>query len=186
MRQRTSWPPQSAVRFQSTHPARGATVSCNCGAANIFQFQSTHPARGATLLALYQKLSQSDFNPRTPRGVRHVIEGDYRGFFQFQSTHPARGATAGGLKQRVGCTISIHAPREGCDGKDAVKRIRFLQISIHAPREGCDIFSTVSKVLWIYFNPRTPRGVRRLKGPSDTKSKALQSTHPARGATLYF
>ena len=34
-------------------------------------------------------------------------------------------------------SVSIHAPREGCDCQtDAV--IRKLEVSIHAPREGCD------------------------------------------------
>ena len=33
-------------------------------------------------------------------------------------------------------------------------------ISIHAPREGCDGFGTGDVSGWRYFNPRTPRGVR--------------------------
>ena len=38
-----------------------------------------------------------------------------------------------------------------------------IEISIHAPREGCDV-RTRSPSWWASdFNPRTPRGVRRLK-----------------------
>ena len=61
----------------------------------------------------------SDFNPRTPRGVRRLksylslaLDGE------FQSTHPARGATGTTQDDEVfGYQISIHAPREGCDSK---------------------------------------------------------------------
>ena len=56
-------------------------------------FQSTHPARGAT--TQYPKIARRKFyfNPRTPRGVRLLI-----------------GVYSLGLR-----SISIHAPREGCD-----------------------------------------------------------------------
>ncbi len=60
----------------------------------------------------------SDFNPRTPRGVRRLksylslaLDGE------FQSTHPARGATLNPLPYEQDEAISIHAPREGCDSK---------------------------------------------------------------------
>ena len=57
-------------------------------------------------------------------------------------------------------TISIHAPREGCDG--VYQRVYNSKgISIHAPREGCD--DSVGAYL-------------RL-------TNQFQSTHPARGAT---
>ena len=34
----------------------------------------------------------------------------------FQSTHPVRGATTALNSAKQAITISIHAPREGCDG----------------------------------------------------------------------
>ena len=57
--------------------------------------------------------------------------------------------------------ISIHAPREGCDGvlRDGIEVIEI--ISIHAPREGCDEVSTIV-----------------ING-----GQLFQSTHPVRGAT---
>ena len=60
-----------------------------------------------------------------------------------------------------------------------------IEISIHAPREGCDV-RTRSPSWWASdFNPRTPRGVRRLKSYlSLALDGEFQSTHPARGATL--
>ena len=101
-----------------------------------------------------------NFNPRTPRGVRPAALSQLGPQRVFQSTHPARGATApdrGGF--RAG-GISIHAPREGCDGQS--------DLTYHTRP---------------HFNPRTPRGVRR-PGVSPTQVRAeFQSTHPARGAT---
>ena len=100
-------------------------------------FQSTHPARGATRGHPHHRPVPDHFNPRTPRGVRRadtrVASRDKR--------------------------ISIHAPREGCDGVGGLP-FGLVDISIHAPREGCDWCRWTS--LWScgYFNPRTPRGVR--------------------------
>ena len=37
--------------------------------------------------------------------------------------------------------------------------------------------------VYLYFNPRTPRGVRPLATLGQTVSNVFQSTHPARGAT---
>ena len=68
----TSCPPTEAPKpFQSTLPARGATASMTVSARIYFLFQSTLPARGAT-----------SFRKPPPCSKR------------FQSTLPARGATA--------------------------------------------------------------------------------------------
>ena len=79
--------------FQSTHPARGATASRAWRFLVATVFQSTHPARGATRCAPSCAALWTNFNPRTPRGVR---------------LSQAVTFTGGNL-------ISIHAPREGCD-----------------------------------------------------------------------
>ena len=79
------------------------------------------------------------FNPRTPRGVRRLrIICISLHHLTFQSTHPARGATR-------------RLPVAG----------RPVGISIHAPREGCDYYKSKRPSWSRYFNPRTPRGVRR-------------------------
>ena len=105
---------RSFSTFQSTHPARGATLHPRAFSQPL-QFQSTHPARGATrsrfALPRYAQISihapregcdapslaalgrAVDFNPRTPRGVRP-------------------GSSS---QRRRTPDISIHAPREGCD-----------------------------------------------------------------------
>ena len=55
--------------------------------------------------------------------------------------------------------ISIHAPRAGCDSNMRHPARRFL-ISIHAPRAGCDERWWRCFTVYVYFNPRTPCGVR--------------------------
>ena len=169
-------------RFQSTHPARGATISVFDFSAVQNVFQSTHPARGATgttsaragegkisihapregcdLSQAAEMAEPEDFNPRTPRGVRLDMYNFNTIFHGFQSTHPARGATPAQRLQQQGSRISIHAPREGCDCKHR------LQIS-HVSN----------------FNPRTPRGVRPWTMCVVRTLSRFQSTHPARGAT---
>ena len=78
-------------KFQSTPPARGATVLYDW-LSFTSKFQSTPPARGATSIP----------SPATM-------------IFRFQSTPPARGATIAPYLQNSGHGISIHAPREGGD-----------------------------------------------------------------------
>ena len=55
----------------------------------------------------------------------------------FQFTHPVRGATKGTAIQRYPLTVSIHAPRAGCDILKETATGREI-VSIHAPRAGCD------------------------------------------------
>ena len=146
--------------FQSTCPARGTTrgTGKTYGAfaisihvpreghdieplpliRGVALFQSTCPARGTTYATLPQKHHLPHFNPRAPRGARHLVTdvlhytGDIsihvpreghdciptstaRAAKLFQSTCPARGTT----HVRTGMTafhmISIHVPREGHD-----------------------------------------------------------------------
>ena len=81
----------SRAVFQSTHPVRGATSVFSSGASEAL-FQSTHPVRGATnlqtslfadnpisihapragcdVILISMLPLTSDFNPRTPCGVR--------------------------------------------------------------------------------------------------------------------
>ena len=145
--------------FQSTLPARGATLMANESGVNL-QFQSTLPARGATL--------------KVETGA--TVEG------LFQSTLPARGATGKNVDLVTLDAISIHAPRTGSDWQPALPRRR-RNISIHAPRTGSDdllatsveslaIFQSTlpargatnqlspAKVGTLHFNPRSPHGER--------------------------
>ena len=122
--------------FQFTHPVRGATHNPAHGNRQR-EFQFTHPVRGATFLCAARPLDFC-FNSRTPCGVRpaSTVTKFLSSLFQF--THPVRGATGskrlpflhfGCFNSRTPCgvrqfsngqysfstTVSIHAPRAGCD-----------------------------------------------------------------------
>ncbi len=125
------------------------------------QFQSTLPARGATLVVLIVMVIDKYFNPRSPRGERHGKHG----------------------LAATGQAISIHAPREGSDLND-IYYITSGSISIHAPREGSDEYAFDNAKNKTNFNPRSPRGERRIYQLSSAEDKSeFQSTLPARGAT---
>ena len=103
-------------------------------------------------------------------------------------------------------SISIHAPRVGCDTmtrcgsraglhfnprtpcgvrrRERQNKRVFAIISIHAPRVGCDVRPTLWSRPTSHFNPRTPCGVRQPLLPNRAKRTIFQSTHPVWGATL--
>ena len=60
----------SKMKFQSTRPARGATVNVGLAFQPPRLFQSTRPARGATYNDLKREFAGRNFNPRAPRGAR--------------------------------------------------------------------------------------------------------------------
>ena len=106
-------------KFQSTLPARGATVA-SIVFGGFFAFQSTLPARGATLSMDGTNRSRDYFNPRSPHGERHLRNSPI---------------------SRQKC-ISIHAPRTGSDVLVRIIEIN-APISIHAPRTGSDGLESV-------------------------------------------
>ena len=61
------------------------------------------PREGCDCLEWLLGLWFFDFNPRTPRGVRHVDSLRIDSSMAFQSTHPARGATLGVFTTGLEC-----------------------------------------------------------------------------------
>ena len=57
-------------------------------------------------------------------------------------------------------TISIHAPREGCDIGGRTYRIDIIDFNPRTPRGVRPLPALISTRALPYFNPRTPRGVR--------------------------
>ena len=125
----------------------------------------------------------------------------------FQSTHPVWGATRGLFLSTSNVSISIHAPRVGCDGLESRRLSPPIPISIHAPRVGCDLHSQVVKAIneqfqsthpvWgatkstcrhlflsPYFNPRTPCGVRRSSMLADMGSGKISIHAPRVGCDI--
>ena len=124
------------------------------------------------------------FNPRTPRGVRPLASRLDSAGCVISIHAPREGCDAFAVTVDSLQTISIHAPREGCDPAPQSGAGDVVKISIHAPREGCDPAPEHQRQGAIYFNPRTPRGVRLCATLCKYAQARFQSTHPARGATI--
>ena len=108
----------------------------------------------------HPKLSNNNFNPRSPHGERHTYIIPHLFAFVFQSTLPARGATR-------------------CHFLPQIQ----MYISIHAPRTGSDFPGWFSPIRMGHFNPRSPHGERRHRYAHASGGCTFQSTLPARGAT---
>ena len=82
----------------------------------------------------------------------------------FQFTHPGRGATSSAVSDLILFSVSIHAPREGCDYKrDDYEGTDPLFQFTH-PGRGATSRMNFSLSLNSSFNSRTPGGVRRTAG----------------------
>ena len=169
----------SKATFQSTLPARGATICATVRLVARREFQSTLPARGATrpvlysekrggLISIHAPRTGSDsmirifpssvrhFNPRSPHGERPSKICCFSATWRFQSTLPARGATRHGRGDAGRAAISIHAPRTGSDCYRA-SCCAILDISIHAPRTGSDLTNFVVKRVSVHISIHAPR-----------------------------
>ena len=161
---------------------------------------------GATTTGISVCANPSDFNPRTPCGVRPTpLRAGY--WAHCISIHAPRVGCDSGFSRVVhrAPPISIHAPRVGCDVTnvyttvdkkyfnprtpcgvrpiDVQKCVYCIQISIHAPRVGCDTPVAAQHAFQLYFNPRTPCGVRLRLCMTFIVDRLFQSTHPVWGAT---
>ena len=150
----------TSITFQSTLPARGATVipariiraqrhfnprslhwerpPTTSWKIRTSRFQSTLPARGATQKrSAFQELV-CHFNPRSLHGERPKgqVYPNRQPYFNPRSLHGERQAVFNRFRGYI--RISIHAP---CTGSDQVRfpNISQLIISIHAPCTGSDI-----------------------------------------------
>ena len=179
------WTPPSKpsiISFQFTHPVWGATgtkfrvtkvtrvsihaprVGCdyspdlNWGASTLFQF--THPVWGATASQQPTANRHDSFNSRTPCGVRQFVLDGYAWVPSFNSRTP--------------CGVRQTEPKNGfCQ----------FSVSIHAPRVGCDTQGRESTAPATSFNSRTPCGVRLLRPFVLGLLIMFQFTHPVWGAT---
>ena len=174
--------PRSWQRFQSTHPLRGATQT-NAPTRQWLSISIHAPLAGCDRKATPKRNAKSNFNPRTPCGVRHdgtlQLQRSNAHFnprtpcgvrrrrwsstsrrAPFQSTHPLRGATRPKRgKVNASRFQSTHPLRGATIAKRDVSL--FVDISIHAPLAGCD----------------------PGKGTGRRGCREFQSTHPLRGAT---
>ena len=148
-----------ACRFQSTLPARGATVTYQRDANIVINFNPRSP-HGERRCWKTQRRNWRNFNPRSPHGERLR-----QGVFDFPPV------------------ISIHAPRTGSDPPRAELPAQ-VHISIHAPRTGSDHLRADMDEHVRNFNPRSPHGERQVLTGYIPCDIIFQSTLPARGATI--
>ena len=117
--------------------------------------------------------------------MRPWTAGYVRDMLKFQSTHPVRDATLCHPAHLICESISIHAPREGCDEIVTDVRQRAV-ISIHAPREGCDQKRAPAWTL-LSISIHAPReGCDRCDTIGAGIAGGFQSTHPVRDATVKY
>ena len=102
-------------QFQSTLPARGATISALT--PHLRAEISIHaPREGSDTVRGTQPLERSHFNPRSPRGERHAVDKNGTEHYMDFNPRSPRGERHSGTGTDIkNAEISIHAPREGSD-----------------------------------------------------------------------
>ena len=144
---------------------------------------SIHAAQeGCDCTSLATKRSWCYFNPRSPRGLRHLSSLALIILLLFQSTQPKRAATRLFLRvplisifqstqpKRAATLASFTASRtlrhfnprspRGLRQNIVYETQPIYAISIHAAQEGCDSAYTLQRLVDADFNPRSPRGLR--------------------------
>ena len=98
------------------------------------KFQFTHPGKGATAVLYHKPIVRYSVSIHAPwEGCDYTAALPLGRCLMFQFTHPGKGATAlvGDLHLRV--DVSIHAPWEGCDLLVHTAALHIPLVSIHAP-----------------------------------------------------
>ncbi len=147
------------LRFQFTHPGKGATP-CLVRELNPGEFQFTHPGKGATDAYL-------------PKGEPASV-----------SIHaPWEGCDVEVRHINPRKAVSIHAPWEGCDvGEDVAQAYNELFQFTH-PGKGATPWHS-SQTWWHPgFNSRTLGRVRHQLHHLSLHRSTFQFTHPGKGAT---
>ena len=102
----------------------------------------------------------------------------------FQSTHPARGATFQNNCKSLLHSISIHAPREGCDRRERPWQCQEHRFQSTHPARGATDSGVTEDLPILNFNPRTPRGVRQQTLPKSREFAWLNLLICTRGRRL--
>ena len=167
--------------FQSTRPARGATMKpWNSGDFSSVSIHAPRAGRDCATRAMEIDIGVSihapragrdgafstdrtrtpGFNPRAPRGARRKRQALRRAPWGFNPRAPRGARHTVAVNLHFPFSVSIHAPRAGRDN-GLYRFSGASNVSIHAPRAGRDRSASCGRVV----HPR------------------FQSTRPARGAT---
>ena len=149
----------------------------------IFEGISIHaPLAGCDAALRVDSCMCSNFNPRTPCGVRPADLPKAHAEAQFQSTHPLRGATLVSPPALLALCISIHAPLAGCDFCGIEILSSRLQFQSTHPLRGATAANYLDDETILFQSTHPLRGATRSKSGYMILTK-FQSTHPLRGAT---
>ena len=117
------------------------------------------PRVGSDSHRAFQIPCPGHFNPRSPRGERLAVVAGLLDVIVFQSTLPAWGATTDVLTITAKDGISIHAPRVGSDALHVGRRDAHRDFNPRSPR-GERRLAYRGRGSSGNFNPRSPRGER--------------------------
>ena len=198
---------QTDGTFQSTPPARGATIS-KADYSKKYAISIHAPREGGDKAGKLAGRMNRNFNPRPPRGGRPAMRLLAKYLDTFQSTPPARGATPpvppplpaaldfnprpprGGRRPdgftgfRINRNFNPRPPRGG-RRYDMIDATSINIISIHAPREGGDNFQIMAFNMFHVFQSTPPARGATARQRSLPAGHGFQSTPPARGATAF-
>ena len=182
---RRTWRRRKGWDFLSPRPLRGATAEWR-DLDTVATISIHAPLAGCDRAGAPPGSNRTDFNPRTPCGVRHFWS----------------------IVRSISLTISIHAPLAGCDVRRTLclylkdspfqsthplrgatgSHALFVQqgrISIHAPLAGCDVVCSLLEVVSLRFQSTRPLRGATFLVPTTMHFVRFQSTHPLRGATYF-
>ena len=129
--------------------------------SNAFYFNPRAP-RGARHLCVCSMRCSTYFNPRAPRGARRTQLGLHPCHIKrFQSTCPARGTTMSTAK-----TLKIKLFQSTCPARGTTKNVKAIADNIsnfnpRAPRGARLAVAVLIMPAIGHFNPRAPRGARQ-------------------------
>ena len=121
------------------------------------------PREGGDFWPAWVSGSICDFNPRPPRGGRHVMftKGGLDIFLISIHAPPRGGRLPDNGAAADESIISIHAPREGGDRAKPCRFISQVRFQSTPPARGATSYRSERKGTKENFNPRPPRGGRR-------------------------
>ena len=164
----------------------GERQRSRAGGASGARFQSTLPARGATVLQPRPRHGIRDFNPRSPHGERRNALISLRVTHDISIHAPRTGSDVidALTAQRIEAFQST-LPARGATDDGACYFVVRRRISIHAPRTGSDASAAAIYASDGRFQSTLPaRGATERRKRYPTQEQEFQSTLPARGATI--
>ena len=150
----------SPTQFQSTLPARGATLLMPF-TAMLAIFQSTLPARGATACEAVQVAAMCVFQSTLPARGATLLMPFTAMLAIFQSTLPARGATACEAVQVAAmCVFQSTLPARGATRKLLATLSARSHFNPRSPHRERRYRAKTTAARMKHFNPRSPHGER--------------------------